>query len=1031
MLNFALFENVAQAKSFLRQHGIPDNDFLYQKIREIFKGHEGYVGWLTKVLYPHLLQGKIKSTNDINGDTKEHMADAIKTIRDEYIGKREIIQKLDKPVIQYKTYEDFSDAFIIAEKKLKAKKIYDEFPSEQKSFIDINDKSIYNLLSQLYDKDDKSDFIRKISAYHDKQSLISRMTMFINSSGNEEFDKQVDKLIDLGLDIKYTNEDNHIIIARMYNYRQCSILGGSTSWCIARSDSTFRSYAGGLYDKQYVIYLTDLPSTSNKSIIGATFNVGGYRTAHLKDDSYISDTQLKSLLLTRGYDMDNLKVKREEINKKDFDRLFVQQLLDAGFSKEDIIKNKSEYSGNDIKKFTKEEIYKHKNLMNLVDAASVENLLNIGFTKEELYKIKHKYNGSDYRKFSKDEIVKHNLIGIINATSVSTLHDIGFSMKEIYETKKEYTERDLQNMSKKEIYANNLIDAVKSFSMRTLMSRKMGFTKEEILKFKDTFDKNDLDYLEREDIINLGLYRTLGIRGRDLSKFSKEEIQQRNMIEYVINGTVSIDNLLEFDISFIKNVINNRFDLLNIEAKEFYDKYLKHQKEDYKSAYYYQVGSKWTNKRDEKRYNLNETLFRLKWYDIGPDDYSLDELTSAIEDMSHSYEMKNIFNFLKEQGYTYTEKEIKEFLRRSKSTYMDGYELYVYGIDNGVDYYPELIEMFRSSKSPYSKYKMEAIKKALEKHKDSEKLIEELNDVNNLNIFIKDATDFVRYWSHSEDRGRTGKEDFIWGYDKWRDYGMNLNWKERIQGKYYNNFMIYASFILTLALNNDWDNLKKAPHWDWGSNIRNVDSNLQSGGQLAKMVYIICGTHITNHDYTYKKSKDLTKNQRRKLYYWLINHEYPSIENKEQQERDLQLAYYIFDKRRWEDYIQRVKYKKMNYYHETHWYGGKVDKKRKTLRIINIIQVINYLMDNYNYNKLYPYWPGNEKAVKEIDRILGEFMDGITMGKQETKKSRDLLKYSYNRSNHETEIYKIIMKYFPLNESISTSYNYFILKHNK
>jgi len=162
MLNFKLFENVQQAKKFLKDNNIPETDKLYLDIRELLKGHDGYVGWFVKVGYDFLFKTNELNPNSINSPTIINgTLQHLKTIKTLIVDNPNIIKLMDKPVIEYETTEKFTDAFEQAKLKYKAKKIYDEFPPEQKKFININNNSDISLLSNLYDDETKEIFIKK------------------------------------------------------------------------------------------------------------------------------------------------------------------------------------------------------------------------------------------------------------------------------------------------------------------------------------------------------------------------------------------------------------------------------------------------------------------------------------------------------------------------------------------------------------------------------------------------------------------------------------------------------------------------------------------------------------------------------------------------------------------------------------------------------------------------------------------------------------------------------------------------------
>jgi hypothetical protein len=268
---------------------------------------------------------------------------------------------MDKPVIKYETYEKFIDAFEQAKTKYKAKKIYDEFPSTQKKFININNKEELNLLSMLYDDTTKMVFIKKISAYNNKNQLLTAITKFINAKSEfvNKFNDTLKILNENKLPIIYQDSKTNLIIAQVLNFKQCSIVGSRTSWCIASAKQTFKSYVPNGLSRQYIIYQIDKPETDMENIIGATFNIKGYRTAHDISNNHISYDKLLYILAKKDFDIDNLKIKKENLTLNDINNTNIKDLLNIKFTEEEILNKKQRYDSNDLKLFTKEQIEKY------------------------------------------------------------------------------------------------------------------------------------------------------------------------------------------------------------------------------------------------------------------------------------------------------------------------------------------------------------------------------------------------------------------------------------------------------------------------------------------------------------------------------------------------------------------------------------------------------------------------------------------------------------------------------------------------
>jgi hypothetical protein len=89
--------------------------------------------------------------------------------------------------------------------------------------------------------------------------------------------------------VEVISENNNILIVRIEDFNQSNLMG-SSSWCISRDESYFKSYAD--HREQYFVYDFSKDKTDNSSMIGVTLETNGnYSTAHYKDDSECEEDQ--------------------------------------------------------------------------------------------------------------------------------------------------------------------------------------------------------------------------------------------------------------------------------------------------------------------------------------------------------------------------------------------------------------------------------------------------------------------------------------------------------------------------------------------------------------------------------------------------------------------------------------------------------------------------------------------------------------------------------------------------------------------
>jgi hypothetical protein len=544
MNSFKLFEYVDQAKKFLKQNNISEDDFLYKEIRNLLKGHDGYVGWFTKIAYNDVLY---------NGKDKATILISLNNILKNILNEKYLINLFQKPLFKIESIEEFIDEYEQAKLKYKAKKIYDEFPSEQKQLINLNDSEEISLLSKLYDDNGKNIFLKKISVYKTKSILLSSIENFLNKADiktNEKFKTILNKLKQKNIEIIYAK--NNLIIVKINNFTECQEIGSRTSWCIVRDSSMFKSYVNDL-SKQYAIYFTELPDTNNNSLIGVTFNVDGFWTAHNIIDNYVNYNTLYQWLDERGFDIDKLKIKKEDITYDKFNIIEVNSLIDIGFSKDEIVKHKTTIHMNDLVNFTKDELIKYNLISKLNDEnVRVSFFKQLNFNNDEIVKYKKYFLGDDLSFFTKSEIYKYNLK---NRTYLSGV--------------------DIPNMTKS--YIIEKFDRFKNYTIKNEDLLNKGFKYYDFLKLKDIKIKL-IDYKFYDEYLSFTkddvLKNSYKIKSSDLKKtielFNFYDINKDDFelddYEYFFN----INNkysLIE-DINLIKKYFND-INYRNINSDEF------------------------------------------------------------------------------------------------------------------------------------------------------------------------------------------------------------------------------------------------------------------------------------------------------------------------------------------------------------------------------------------------------------------------------------------------------------------------------
>lgn len=539
LLKYKIFENVQQAKSILRDLKISEDDNDYQLIRKRFKGSEGYVGWFTKMRY----------RNNIPIDELIDIIDLIDS-------NSPIIKFLPKSLIEYDKFENLLDDIEITKSKIEVKRCYDEFPSIQKNLLSLEDPKVIELLKSLSSLKNKSAYFAKVARYKNKSMLIDSIKSFVEgNSKSEGFDdilRSIKYRGSSGLKLITQDKEHDIIIIRAIDPSVVTSLGSGTSWCI-RNNSTFRDYVPDENTYQYMIWLTDMPTYNNYSMIGVTIGPKGYRTGHLKDDSYINLEQLAELLLQRNIDFKKLYPDL----KKRYDYSITELRLIFNMTDDEILDNKK-LTYNDFYLFKRQDFDKRGITGQFI--LPLESLIKMGYSKDEIFKHKTKFDDRDLKHLTKEEIRK---IGF-DKFQLSNIITI-FGPEEIFKNKKNVNDaNELHIIGIDNILKFNMtLDNIGLASMLPNPHYKNNNIKylpiEYILSHKNKWSTSDLYYFSKKEVIDLiskfKVTGSLGSKFKNNEFFTREEvIQLRDKIGFSIDISilvsigVTIDDCKKYDI---------------------------------------------------------------------------------------------------------------------------------------------------------------------------------------------------------------------------------------------------------------------------------------------------------------------------------------------------------------------------------------------------------------------------------------------------------------------------------------------------
>ena len=477
-----IMENVQAAKALLKRIKATDMSG-FEEIKAMVGTSLGYVNFLTKLLY-------------VDNAGMEEVKNIWRTIKSE----PQVVGGFSKPAADLDTAEQFWDEYNKSRDKSLAKKAIDELPSAQKLLVSLDNPEDTALLKALWQDPDKAVFIKKVSRYKTRQTLVQAMRGLVYNKTSNDFDKVLSNLGGLDIPVLHSDRDLGIIISLVMDWQKLRKVAGDTSWCIVSSDSTFRSYLSWPLSQQFVIFNFDVAPNYRK--IGVTTSTRGYVTAHLVNDNRFSLQELTKFLDERGVDVSTLYPTRESILDYGMDGLRVSDLLTM-FTKEEIFAKKKSY---DIRDFVfmvesgtdKETIKSMTRDLGITITGPVSSMLKF-YTPEEILAMKDYYDINDLISLSDAGVDKQR----IRRKAVELGIEIEGSVSQLI---KFYTPYELLDI-KKTISGTDLALLVQAGDMRRIKSivfdkdiRITGpvkdilpvFTPDEVVSMRDEFTIKDL-----------------------------------------------------------------------------------------------------------------------------------------------------------------------------------------------------------------------------------------------------------------------------------------------------------------------------------------------------------------------------------------------------------------------------------------------------------------------------------------------------------------------------------------------------------
>jgi len=508
--SYHLFENVQQAKKFLKDNNLDLNDpsinGWYEQIKDLLKNNINYMGLFVKFFFTankdHEVLPVKKGDDDKYFDSLTGLLKLIKN-------QTNLGDFLPKPIVQYNTFEELSDDITTAQDDIVINNFYKNIYSNLRSDINIKDVATRNtILSYAKLDDETKKSMTPMVSYRKKsgQDYINDLSEFVETLGSskEAIKKKIESL---GNAVETVYDKDNIIVVRTFDKNAIKELG-SKRWCIVYAqDSYYNSYCSPLRDMtQYIVFDFNKPSTDNNSLFGLSVdssNTVRNGSSQNKANNYVSREEIlkqtgipDNIIVPHDFDKNSIKraFSPDELIKLGKGREYYnQQEIDALNLDHDMLvryklltpEQYNELSWGD--KFIYKDFKLSDEEIETIKALSFEDKMKIemnilrtikAFTPEEYARLswtqKYSYNGNtlsnkeviEVRKLSvkeKKKIFGENTIQSLKLYSPKDYSDLTWNERYVYNDNS-FTEEDKENLKNvpfsKRLQITDLLDDV-------------------------------------------------------------------------------------------------------------------------------------------------------------------------------------------------------------------------------------------------------------------------------------------------------------------------------------------------------------------------------------------------------------------------------------------------------------------------------------------------------------------------------------------------------------------------------------------
>jgi len=284
---YHIFENIHQAKKYLKDNNIPETDPKFLELKDILKNNLGYMGPFTKWVY---------NDNVTSGTT----VDTLKKLKS--------INNLDKPIDSFEKMEDLYDYLLEFDLNRKAGQVIKALPSISRENATPELKTLIS--NNLEYSDILKKYFREVGGRYNPERrhehrvekppefetysewLYKDVLNYINNLKGGFTPDSIKKKCE-GVNADVIVDKPNVMLVRVHDF-EASRKIGTPGWCICQTQSWWNSYVDD-FTTQYFVYDFTKDVGDPKHLIGVTIAPGSNGEGKIKEAQWSNNRPVGDL----------------------------------------------------------------------------------------------------------------------------------------------------------------------------------------------------------------------------------------------------------------------------------------------------------------------------------------------------------------------------------------------------------------------------------------------------------------------------------------------------------------------------------------------------------------------------------------------------------------------------------------------------------------------------------------------------------------------------------------------------------------